>query len=354
MLALLRPVLVLLATGGLLAVFLRQAEFSQVWAGIRLASGPMLMLSLVFTTLTYVLRAVRWQVLLSPIGRVAFGPAFRTTVMGFSANFLLPARAGEVLRPYLLARQQRLDVTATFATIVVERLLDLMTVLALFFLFTLSYVPDPRVDLKVFRAVELGVGLATLGAAAALAMGLFVSGRPAVAQSMVERLGSVLPARAAAFVGDLLARFITGFAVLQDRRAFTLSLLLSLPLWLAIAGGIWSVTAAFHLPVPLLGSLLVMAILVVGVSVPTPGAVGGFHEAYRFATTAFYAVPNNVAVGAALVLHAVSFVPVTVLGLVFMAREGFTLTRLREVADEGRHQHDASPAPASEPGFRAP
>ena len=59
-----------------------------------------------------------------------------------------------------------------------------------------------------------------------------------------------------------------------------------------------------------------MALLVVGVAVPTPGAVGGFHEAFRLGATTFYGAPNDRAVGAAIVLHAVSFVPVTALGLV--------------------------------------
>jgi len=83
-----------------------------------------------------------------------------------------------------------------------------------------------------------------------------------------------------------------------------------------------------------LGSFLVMTLLVVGVAMPTPGAVGGFHTMYKFAVTTFFGVPNDRAVGAAIVLHAASFVPVTLLGLAFMAREGLSFGRMRELASE--------------------
>ena len=107
---------------------------------------------------------------------------------------------------------------------------------------------------------------------------------------------------------------------------------LSLPLWLSIAFGIWLVTRAFHIDMPFTGSFLIVALLVVGVAVPTPGAVGGFHYFYRLGATAFFAASNDRAVGAALVLHAVSFVPVAIAGLVLLAHEGLSLSRLGALA----------------------
>jgi hypothetical protein len=113
---------------------------------------------------------------------------------------------------------------------------------------------------------------------------------------------------------------------------------------MAIAGGIWTVTHAFHLDVSFPGTFLVMTILVVGVAAPTPGAVGGFHEAYRFATTTFFQADNDVAIGAALVLHVISFLPVTLLGVFFMARDGLNLGRMRQLARRGRS--DEAPEPS--------
>ena len=89
------------------------------------------------------------------------------------------------------------------------------------------------------------------------------------------------------------------------------------------------------------GSFLTMTILVVGVAVPTPGAVGGFHKAYQIGAVAFFGTANDRAVGAALVLHAISFVPVTVAGALFLAQEGLSLSRVRGLAAPARPEDPA-------------
>jgi hypothetical protein len=117
-----------------------------------------------------------------------------------------------------------------------------------------------------------------------------------------------------------------------------LALVLSLPVWLAIASGIFLVTRAFHIDMPFTGAFLIQALLVVGVAVPTPGAVGGFHYFYRLGATVFYGASNDRAVGAALVLHAVSFVPVAIVGLILMAQEGLSLSRAGALARSGAEE----------------
>ena len=123
----LRTVVILVLSVGLLALFLRGANLSVVWTEMKQANSWLIALSAAVTVATMVLRALRWQYLLAPIGYTRFVPAFRTTVIGFAASAVLPARAGEVIRPYLLARQESLSATATFATIIIERLLDAVT-----------------------------------------------------------------------------------------------------------------------------------------------------------------------------------------------------------------------------------
>src|SRR5918996_4521179 len=133
----LRAALVLLLTVGLLAYFLRGVDLSAVWAETRHADGRLLLLAVVIVLMTYTLRALRWQYLLAPIGPTHFSTAFETTVIGFAASALLPARAGEVIRPYLLAKREGISATSAFATVILERLLDLLTVLMLFASFVL-------------------------------------------------------------------------------------------------------------------------------------------------------------------------------------------------------------------------
>jgi uncharacterized membrane protein YbhN (UPF0104 family) len=113
----------------------------------------------------------------------------------------------------------------------------------------------------------------------------------------------------------------------------------SFPLWLTIAAGIWSVAKAFQLAVPFTGTFLLMALLVVGVAVPTPGAIGGFHEAFRVGATMFYGAREEAAVGAAIVLHLFSIGPALLLGLWFAAREGLNLSGMRRLAERPKPSH---------------
>jgi len=112
-------------------------------------------------------------------------------------------------------------------------------------------------------------------------------------------------------------------------------------LWLSICLGIWSVAVAFRFGIPFTGSFLLLALLVLGVAVPTPGAVGGFHEAFRVGTTMFYAAPQDGAVGAAIVLHLFSILPSLLLGLFFAAQEGLNVGGIRRLADQAEQGHTA-------------
>jgi glycosyltransferase 2 family protein len=329
----LRAALVLLLTIGLLAFFLSGAHLDRAWEATRHANGRLIALAVVVTMLTYVLRAVRWQYLLAPIGPTHFATAFRTTVIGFAASFLLPARPGEVLRPYLLAKREGLPPTAAFATIILERLLDLVTVLLLFGLFVV--VQDPASlsgDPATYAQVKAGGLLAAAAAVAGLTVFFLLAGHPERLGAWALRIERVLPAKLARAVAGFVETFAQGLAVMRQPRRLLVSLILSFPLWLSIAAGIWVTSRAFHMTFGYLGSFLVMTLLVVGVAMPTPGQIGGFHAMYKIAVVTFFGAPDDTAIAAAVVLHAVSFVPVTLLGLLFMAREGLSLASMREMA----------------------
>ena len=329
----LRTVVIVLLSIGLLAIFLRGAHLDIVWAEIKLANTWLVTLSAAVTVMTMVLRALRWQYLLEPIGHARFASAFKTTTIGFAASAVLPARAGEVIRPYLLARQEGLSATATFATIIIERVLDAVTCVMLLASFVLFFDPGmDRADSRLYGLVEIG-GI-TVGALALLVLfGMFVAARdPAAAGRWAYKLEHLLPGKLMHKLAAALLRFAEGLAVVRTPRRLALALFLSFPLWLSIGLGIWAVTRAFGIEMPFSGSFLLIALLVVGVSVPTPGGVGGFEAAVQIGLTSFYGVPNDRAVGAALVLHAVSLAPTIVLGFLFVIQDGLGFGGMRNLA----------------------
>ena len=321
-----RTVIVIGLAVGLVAIFLRNADLHLVWASVRHAQPGYLLLSLALTVLTFVVRAERWQYLLSPLGPTRFSTVFRTTVIGFGASAVLPARAGEVIRPYLLARREGLSAPAAMATILVERILDLVAVLVLLAAFLLWFDPglESR-DSKVFSAIRYGGLVMTPVALGALVVMFFLAGHPDKLHRWLMKAEAVLPARIAHMIARLASTFAEGFAVVRQFNRLVAALAWSLVVWLMIAAGLWSLSVGFGIDMPFTGSWLMLAPLVVGVAVPTPGGVGGFNEAYRIGATSFFGAENNTAVGAAIVLHAISVVPVTVAGLLFMLQDGLKL-----------------------------
>ena len=322
---------------GLVAVFLRSADLGRVGEAMRSARPELLVAALALTLFTYVVRTERWKYLLEPLGAARFGVAFRATVIGFAASSVLPVRAGEVLRPYLLARREGLSVTATFATIVVERVLDLIAMLLLLAVYLLAFDPGMAArDSALFAAIRLG-GLATAPVAlAALAVMFVLAGHPEWLQVWLARAEAILPARASGALVQLASLFATGLGVLRRPERLLASLGWSLVLWLVTCAETWAVAQAFHIDMPFPGSWLMLVLLVVGVAVPTPGAVGGFHEAFRLGATAFFGADNNAAVGAAILLHATSFIPVTLLGLWFAVRDGLDLRGIKQITQAAK------------------
>ena len=338
----LRTLLVLALTVGLVALFLRDADLAGVWRGVREGRLDLLALALVTTALTYVIRAFRWRYLLAPIGTTRFWSAFQATVIGFAASFLLPARAGEFLRPWVLARKEGLSAAAAFATIILERLFDLIVVLVFLGGYLLLFDPGmASADPAVFAAVRAGGAVAAGAAAAALLLFMWLSRHRAALDWVTQLVTRLLPHGLARRLVGLIELFARGLAVLRDPRRVVAVLVWSVPLWVSIAAGIWLASRAFAIDIPFTGSFLMMALLVVGVAVPTPGSVGGYHEAFRIGATSFFGAPNDRAVGAAIVLHAISFVPVTIAGIVFMAREGLSLSRMREISSRARVEEGA-------------
>ena len=331
----LRTGIVSLLALGLLAWFLRGTNFADVWAQVQQVRPGLLILSALMVGLTFVGRTIRWRYLLNPLGDTRFRTVFRSMVIGFGALSLLPVRMGDVIRPYLLARQERLPLTSVFATVVMERVLDLITVLILLAVFVWggggAHLP-PRLLGPIEFSAAAGAAVAVL----LLAIMWVLATHPERIGRLAAALAQVLPGKLSSRAGHLATTFSSGFAATRDVRQLLLALAWSIAVWLAIAAQAWTVTIAFGIPMSFPGTFLLQAMLVIGVAVPTPGGVGSFHEAYRLGVTTFFGASKDQAVAAALVTHAISFIPPVVGGILFMAQDGLSLGRLGDLANSAR------------------
>jgi uncharacterized protein (TIRG00374 family) len=338
-----RTALIFVLAIALLAGFFSRADITKVAAAIRRARVDLLALSFVFLALTYTARVVRWQYLLEPLGSAPFQTAFRTTIIGFAAIGLLPARVGDVLRPYLLARRQGFNAASAFATIVMERVLDLVIVLALLALYVLVLGGRESLPERLLRPVEISAAFAAAAAGALLVAAWTLATHPETIARLVLRSERILPPAIAHALSRLARTFSQGFAVAREARALTFAVIWSFPVWLGIAAHAWIICRAFGIELPFPGAFLLQSLLVIGVAMPTPGAVGGYHAMFQLGVTSFFGAPNDTAVAAALVAHALSFFPVVLLGIVFMTQDGLSLSGLRQLAGVARREERVLP-----------
>src|SRR5436190_4336001 len=337
-----RAVIVVAVAAALVVVFLRNVDLRGVVTAILQARVRWLVVSLVAAVLSIVIRALRWQYLLEPLGHASFANAFRATAVGFAASSILPARAGEVIRPYFLARHENMTATGAFATIILERVLDVLTVLVL--LASSVFVFDRGVGAAnptAFAAMKWAGATALGGSMAALVVMFVLAGDPGRIGRWMTRLERAVPSTLAGLIGRVAEKFSRGLGAVRKPGRLLVALVWSFPLWLSIAAGLWAVALAFHIDVPFTGSFLLVAVLVIGVAVPTPGAIGGFHEAFRLGATMFFGAPDDAAVGAAIVAYLVSIGPVLLLGLCLAAQAGMNLTGMRRLADQAEQGHTA-------------
>jgi uncharacterized protein (TIRG00374 family) len=328
---------------GLLGVFLHNVDLRSVVAEIVRARPLWLGLSLASMFVNLAIRALRWQYLLEPLGDTNFLNAFRATAVGFAASAVLPARAGEVIRPYFLARHERISATGAFATVILERLLDMLTVLVLLAAFVFLFGREVSIaNPTLFAAVKWAGAFAGVVSFAALAVLFVLAGNPVRLASALQRVERSVPSAFAGMIARVVQKFASGLGTIRRPGRLLVALAWSFPLWLSIDAGIWAAAVAFGFNMPFTGSFLIVPLLVLGVAVPTPGAIGGFHEAFRLGVTVFYGVPNDAAVAAALVLHALTVGPSLILGLFFAAQVGLNIAGMRQMAD-GAKEGSAHP-----------
>jgi len=338
-----------LLVGALLAVlllllFFRGIDWSALGQALRTAR-PLPLLGLVLVTIgVYSMRAWRWGDLLAPLGRVGYPDLFSATMVGFASGLLVP-RAGELLRPWLVSRRHSIPTSAGFATIIIERLVDLITVLVLFALY-LFVLPTPaaQVEGRLTQLLKIGGAATGAGAVAVLAFLLALHTNADRVVGFVERLLERAPRWLAEPLGHILHAFSAGLAVLRAPSPHLAKIALqSLAVWLLIALGFHLNHLAFRIALPFHATFLLIAFLVVGVAIPTPGMVGGFHAFYLIALSEVFGVDRATAAAAGIAAHALTNLPVLVFGLALLGREGLSLGRVAEVTRDEQKLQEVRP-----------
>ena len=322
-------------------LFGRRLDWAQVKLAVEKSDWRLIILAVGFVLLGYLWRALRWQAFLKPLTKTSLREVWIATTVGFGA-VLVFGRIAEVVRPAVLPlRDKRVRPAASFVTIMVERLYDMMAVVLFFAVNLLWFKPTAGTSADFSRARIVGWVLVGL-LATALALLLFFKQRSQSVVNWLEgriRDGSALKSRFKKALLSTLDQLSTALNVLSDVRLLAISIGWTVLLWSSVAVANLLVFQAFGLPFGLSQVLFVLGSSMVGSAVPTPGgAAGAFHAATGGALV-LLGVGVEKAAAIAIVLHLVDFAPAALFGLFYFLRGDINVARLRASTSTSAVEH---------------
>ena len=328
-----------LISGICLWLFLKDMEWGRVIEALGEAEYFYVLPSLLVSILVYVLRALRWQSLVSEVKRVSFTNILSAAAIGFMANNILPARAGEIVRTVILGKKEGMGMATVFATIVMERLLDSMSLIILatvvFALIPSLHIdtganPTPQEVQNAHFLLQIKSGVWIMGAVCIVCLFLFVLMDLYSKQTLdiIGRILFFLPHNLKEKLIRLLESFVLGLKVLKSVRQVIWLSALSFGIWFLAAAGTYILGYSFGLEIPFTGMCLVVVCTGLAIALPqAPGYIGVFHLAVLKSLEIFH-VETSVAQSFAIVVWTVNLFLTLSIGGFFLWREGMSLGQI--------------------------
>ena len=284
-------------------------------------------------------RAWRWHYLLGPVKKIPTRVMFPITCIGYAGNNIFPARAGEVLRAVVLKRRTGIPISASLATIIVERIFDGVVMLAFVFVNLPELAKLASSDSGFVGNIQdlalIGTGIFLGALLIFLLAAMFPQVTTRIGQWFIDRF---LPARIREKTSGIMHKFLDGLASLRSPWNALMVFFTSVIIWLLETVKYWFVMHAFTFTVSFFALMLLNGIANLATTLPSaPGYIGTW-EAVTKAVLVAYKVPGAEALGYAAVLHMALWLPITLLGLYYMAREGIkwsgNLDKVKAQAEE--------------------
>ncbi|MFZ3158123.1 MAG: lysylphosphatidylglycerol synthase transmembrane domain-containing protein [Smithella sp.] len=267
------------------------------------------------------LRSYRWGVMLQPMEKIDQLSLFSVTSVGFLAIASIPARIGELARPYLISKRSSIKMSSALGTILVERIFDSFTVLtfAIIILFFTDLPPWMIKSSIIFFLLALVM----------FCFIIFLILRRDAALKLINGILRKLPGKFAHKIDELIHHFIDGFQIITNIKLFLYLFFLSALIWLVDVLAIYMLLESFGFGLPIMASFVLMIILIVGIAIPTaPGYIGNWHFACVMALSLF-GLAKAEALSFALVYHFLSMIIVVVLGVAFLPFNKFSIPDMK-------------------------
>ena len=310
-----------LISGVFLYLALRGLKLPDVWRAVQGAQYFWLIPGIAVYFVGVWVRSWRWHFLLRPIKDIPTVEMFPIVTIGYMGNNIFPARAGEVLRAVILKQSHDVAISASLATIIVERVFDGLVMLAFVFL-NLNELAELTMASGVIGNIQQLAFWGTIAFVGAMAVFLLMASFPVITEKWALRLINVLvPHHMRERAEGVTLRFLTGLESLRSPRDTLMTFFATVIIWLLETAKYWFVMHAFNFEVSYFALMLMNGIVNLATTLPSaPGYIGTF-DAPGIALLTAYGVPGEVAAAYTLVLHAALWVPITGLGVYYYLRQ---------------------------------
>jgi uncharacterized protein (TIRG00374 family) len=328
----------LLISAVFLYLVLRKIDFPQLWQVLITANYWWLLPGIAVYFIALWVRSWRWHYLLRPLKAIPTRTMFPIVTMGYAANNIFPARAGEVLRAVVLKHQEGVPISASLATIIIERVFDGIVMLAFVFinLSELTRLTSVSIDvggLKIgIQEIAIWGSIAFFGVLAVfLVAAMFPVPTERLVTWLVEHL---VPIRIREKTLGISRRFLDGLESLRSPLDVLMVFFTSVLIWLLETVKYWFVMHAFSFSVSFFALMLMNGIVNLATTIPSaPGYLGTF-DLPGIAVLQAYNIPREIAASYTFVLHFALWFPVTALGIYYMVREGINWGEAIQGKDE--------------------
>ncbi len=310
---------------GTLFLFLafRKVDFNEIGIALKNANYLYTIPAILLTVLSLWLRSLRWHFMLQQIKKIGLNSLFSATMIGFMANYLFPARLGEFVRAYVIGKKESISKSASFATIIFERILDGMTILTFLFIILICFsfpLPD-----GMKSAVYLTSGFYVLS----LLFLILLKVRTDQALKLTRFIFRPLPKKIQDKLLTTLNSFITGLQILHHFKNILVSIILSVLIWIPPVFIIYFILISFDIYLPLYASYLILAIFCFGVMIPSaPGFIGTI-QFLSVSGLALFGVSKSQALSFSFLYHICQYIPIITIGLIYFFVEGFSFTQIK-------------------------
>lgn len=300
--------------------FAYKANWKEVYSELKNANLYFVVVAVLGEIFFILSRVFRWRLLLLPLGKkLSNFNLLKATVVSFAVSGVAPAKLGEVLRPVLISRWEGVPFTTSAASVILERGLDLIAIVTFWFMFILFGTKDVSKDADFYITMlnQISIFIFVVSFLGVIFLLWFAKRKRSFEQNAKKNKYLLK----SPFLGKIVKHFFIfadGLLSFRKKRMFVLLIFVSLLSWGFVALTCYFAPRAVGIELPWGSAFLILTLVSIGASIPTPGGIGGVHKAIYIALVIFYGLTEERAVSAAVLGHAMMFLPAIIWGGVYL------------------------------------